>query len=207
LKEIDKDRYSFCQNLRLVAWVFCRPGRLVARYWEISSLWYGLVPFIVYILACEFGWISAYLIGSYQAINPLPKFLPIADNVYPLYQAIFGPVVKSAGVIIFLLVFQFTAQAMKIPAVPLVPLVGFYLLVGNSLAFVAILVDQVIVWGNLHADVRFLLSTIHPLVFLIATVYVVAFLLQRPGISLVRAAILAIPAMILGGPVPGSIFR
>ena len=83
----------------------------------------------------------------------------------------------------------------------------FYLLVGNTLALLAIFIDQVILWREWERSIRFLLSTIHPIVFLLATAYLSWFVIQRENVSLSRSLFRVLPAMILSGPLPGMFFR
>lgn len=187
--------------------VFARPTRLISSFLKESSVWYAIVPFVLYIAACEAGWLSAFATGYQQAINPLPKLLPIADDQYYLYQAIFGPFVKGAGIFIFGGSVAVLGKALKAPSFALTPVVVFFTLVGYTLALVAIGVDQVIVWGPFDGVVRFALSTIHPLVFVVAVAYVMVYVQRHSGMEVWKTAVVVIPSMVLAGPVPGMLFR
>ena len=187
--------------------VFARPRQLISSFLKESSVWYGIVPFVLYIVVCETGWLRAYATGYQQAVNPLPKLLPIPDDQYYLYQAIFGPFVKAAGIFIFGGSVAVLARMLGSPSFTLAPLVVFFTLVGNSLALVAIGVDQVIVWGPFEGGVRFVLSTVHPIVFVVAVAYVMVFTRRHTGMGVWKTAALVIPSMVLAGPVPGVLFR
>ena len=165
------------------------------------------MPFLLYISLSELSWLAAYLTGNYQPINPLPKFLPIPDAQYPLYQAIVGPLVKASAVFIFLAVFSLAARLLKRDILSLRLLAVCYLLVGNTWALVAWGVDQVIVWGQFQGAVRFLLSWVHPLVFVLAVISIYHFVRSQGDYPRGQTLVLVLPAMLLSGPIPGMFFR
>jgi hypothetical protein len=199
--------YSFYKNIYFMVLVFKNPRLLIDRIVHESSYWYGIVPFIIYILACEAGWLSAYFTKSYQAINPLPKFFPIPDEKYLLYQAVFGPFIKAAGVFIFLASFSLFSKALSIGKFDKKTFANYYLMVGNTLALVAIAVDQIIVWGRLQGTIRFLVSTIHPIVFVVAVILVIMYVHRLKNISIGKIIFTVLLSMILSGPIPGLVFR
>jgi len=52
--------YSITENLYCTALTIFNPKRLIERELKLSSLLYGIIPFIIYIIACEIGWMNAF---------------------------------------------------------------------------------------------------------------------------------------------------
>lgn len=201
------EEYSFNKNLLYIAYVYYRPKFLMKEFQNHKKMLYGIITFLICITLGIIGWFTAFLYGDYQAINPLPKLLPIPDEQYILFQGIFGPFIKTFCILIFYHVTKLSAHLLKQESLSLKPILNFYLIVGNSLAISAIFIDQIIIWVTLNPVIRFTLSTIHPIVFVISLIYITIFTKKYANFSLKNAALMVIPALIISGPLIGSIFR
>ncbi len=201
------EEYSFNKNLLYIAYVYYRPKFLMKEFQKHKKLFYGIITFLICITLSIISWITVYFFGNYQAINPLPKFLPIPDDYYILFQGIFGPFIKAFCILIFYYFTKLSAYLLKQQRLSIKPILNFYLIIGNSLAISAIFIDQIISWVTLNPVIRFTLSTIHPIVVIIGIIYITMFTKQYANCSLKNAALMVIPALIISGPLIGSIFR
>ena len=69
----EKKPYSFLKNLKQMTPVFIKPKFLLKEFSDPISIWYGLIPFLFYILLAEITWLTAYFGGYYQPISPMLK--------------------------------------------------------------------------------------------------------------------------------------
>lgn len=137
----------------------------------------------------------------------MPKLLPISDTYYLLFQASIGPFVKLTGIFIFAGILVLMNRLLKLPGINIQQIVLFSVLVGNTFGLVAVAVDQIIIYSQIQGDLRFLLSTIHPIVFILDIAYVAMFVVCQTSASLVKAFALVMPGLIMSGPVLGILFR
>ncbi len=61
--------------------VFTRPKLLISSFLKESSVWYGIMPFMIYMIVFDFSTLLAYTYGYWQSINPLPKILVIPSMI------------------------------------------------------------------------------------------------------------------------------
>ena len=93
--------------------VFIKPKFLLKEFSNSNSIWYGLVPFLFYILLAEITWLTAYFGWYYQPISPMPKLIPISDVEYPLFMAIIGSFIKLIGIFIFTVIYEKLTEILK----------------------------------------------------------------------------------------------
>lgn len=199
--------YSLKTNISYVGLFFSNPRRCISEFARNPSIWFGVVMFAAYMLVCEYGWLSAYASGYQQAISPMPKILPIPDDQYLLYQAIFGPFLKAACFPLFAGSLWVLARLLNLRSLTISPVMSFFAFTGSVMGLIAFAVDQIIVLSVVQGWMRFALSCIHPIALTIDMVYVTAYVARSYSTPLWRALVVVIPSMIIAGPVPGFLFR
>ncbi|MFX0173776.1 MAG: hypothetical protein ACFE9L_17985 [Candidatus Hodarchaeota archaeon] len=153
------------------------------------------------------GGILTYIAGINAPINPLPKMLPIPDEQYALYQIVFGPFIKLAGIFLFSgLIYLFTKYLLKLE-ITILPVTNFFMFIGFTLAVFAVIIDQVILWGNIQGDLRFWFSTIHPIVLVVQLIYITVFFHKYTELSLKSSALIITVSTVISYPLPGMFFR
>lgn len=198
--------YSVKKYLSYIGMLFTKPNQFINSFLKESSIWYGLIPFIIYLFFLTFEALVTPMFGQ-PSLNPLPKVLPIPDSQYYTYQAIFGPFVKAVCMILFGLCVALFAKILRVRNVAVFPIVIFYMFVGNTLATLAPIVDLLTISGRVEGIFRFILSTYHPIVLIATIIYTTVFVQRKLGISLWKAIVIAIPSIIISFPILGMFFR
>lgn len=199
--------YSFRKNLSFMALAVSRPRQLLDEFRNETCFWYGAIPFIICSLANSSGALLAYVRDYQQPISPMPKLLPIPDTHYLLFQAFVGPLIKLVGIFIFAGSLELMSRLLRLPAKSNKQIVLFSVLIDNTIGLLAFAVDQLITWSQVQGSLRFLLSTVHPVAFIVDVVYTAAFVVRQTAASPARALALVMPGLIIGGTVLGIFFR
>lgn len=198
--------YSVKVNIKAIGWVFTQPEKLINSITSMP-LMHGIVTFVTYLVLAEIAWLLAWSAGIYEAVNPLPNLLSIADSDYPLYMVALGPITKILGVFIFIGMFRILSSSNVLDTQAYRALINLYMLVGSTLAAVALILEQLFVWGGLSDVNRIVINLLYFGVVVITIIYLVGFVSRQINYSRKRAIYTVVPAIILSGLLPALLFR
>ncbi len=197
--------YLVKKHLGYTGMLFTRPNKLIDNFLKEPSVWYGFIPFIIYIIFLTFSTLLTPF--GQPSLNPLPKILPIPDDQYPLYQAIFGPFIKAICMILFGLCIALFTKILRVRNVAIIPIVIFYMFVGNTLALTVCVIDLLPIYCHFEGALRFGFSLLHPFVLIATIIYTTIFVQRKLGINLWKAIVIVIPSIIISFPILGMFFR
>ncbi|HEX6384330.1 MAG TPA: hypothetical protein VF177_06650 [Anaerolineae bacterium] len=180
-------RYSPRQNLDYVRLAFTSPRRLLEGFLLETSLLYGLVPFAIFVIAYEFLYVWNYL---QQRPLAFTRLLPVPEQAYYLYQALFAPLINIADVLVFAGVLTMVAQLAGCPGIDTKKVTSFFMFMATFglIAFV----------GDIISCVRPLpiLIYLHPLVGLISLAYTTEFIHRQAMVSRGKSLAILLPAWV-----------
>ncbi len=173
--------YLAKKHLGYIGMLFTKPNQFINSFLKESSVWYSFIAFIVYLCFLTFETLVAPIFEQ-SSLNPLPKILPIPDDQYPLYQATFGPLIKTICIVLFGVFIALFAKILRVRNVAIIPIVFFYMFVGNTFAILAPIVDLLILSGRVEGTFRFMLSIYHPVALIATIIYTTIFVQRKLGI-------------------------
>ena len=159
--------YSLRKNLEYIVKIFQKPINTIKRYSEEQSLLYGLMPYLLYLILLSLSCFLAYFLSNNIEINPLPKLLPIDDNMQQLYQGIFGPFIKLLSIILFHFLIKAFGKLLTIKNNKLIRVSSFFMFIGGIMGAIAVILDNIILWFYITGIINFIISFIHPIALII----------------------------------------